>query len=74
MSGAFQGTEKVRPGQTPFGKASLANTFLGLGRFISMRNKSSWAGEGWYCNPSGAWPDEALERGLPRPLAKSEKN
>jgi hypothetical protein len=24
----------------PFGKASLANTFLGLGRFISMRDRS----------------------------------
>jgi hypothetical protein len=71
--GLFRVLKKSGLGK-PFGKASLANTFLGLGRFISMRNKSSWAGEGWYCNPSGAWPDEALERGLPRPLAKSEKN
>ena len=26
----------------PFGKASLANTAFGLGRFISMRDRSCW--------------------------------
>ena len=57
----------------PFGKASLANTGFGLGRFISMRGRSSWTGEVWYRYPSEAWPDEALERGLPRPLAKRGK-
>ena len=57
----------------PFGKASLANTAFGLGRFISMRGRSSWTGEVWYRYPSEAWPDEALERGLPRPLAKRGK-
>jgi len=57
----------------PFGKASLANTVFGLGRFITMRERRSWTGEGWYRYPSEAWPDEAMERGLPRPLAKRGK-
>jgi hypothetical protein len=57
----------------PFGKASLANTVFGLGRFISMRDRSSWTGEGWYRYPSDAWPDETLKRGLPGPLAKRGK-
>jgi hypothetical protein len=38
-----------------------------------MGNPNSWTGEGWYCYPSEAWPDKALERGLPRPLAKRGK-
>jgi hypothetical protein len=54
----------------PFGKASLANTAFGLGRLISMRDSSFWTGEDGYCYPSKAWPDEALERGLRRPLVK----
>jgi hypothetical protein len=58
----------------PFGKASLANTDFRLGRFISMRDRSFYTGEGWCHYPSKAWPDEALERGLPRPLAKRGKN
>jgi hypothetical protein len=57
----------------PFGKASLANTAFGLGRFISMRDRSSWTEEGWYRYPSKAWPDEALKRGLTRLLAKRGK-
>ena len=56
------------------GKASLANTAFGLGRFIPMRDRSSWTLEGWYRYPSEAWPYEALERGLPRPFAKRRKN
>jgi hypothetical protein len=39
MPGFIQGTEKVSLGKL-FKKASLANTFLGLGRFISMRGRS----------------------------------
>jgi hypothetical protein len=58
----------------PFGKASLANTAFGLGRFISTREQGCWGGEGWFRHPSEAWPDEALERGLPRALAKKGKN
>jgi hypothetical protein len=58
----------------PFGKASLANTALGLGRFISMGSRSCWPGEGWYRYPSEVLPDEGLERGLPRPLAQRGKN
>jgi hypothetical protein len=57
----------------PFGKASLANTAFELGRFISMRDRSSWTEEGWYRYSSEAWPDEALERGLPGPLVKRGK-
>jgi hypothetical protein len=67
--GLFRGLKKSGLDE-PFGKASLANTTFGLGRFISIRDRSSWTGEGWYSYPSEAWPDEALERGLPRPLAK----
>jgi len=65
--------KKSGPGE-PFGKASLANTAFGLGRLIPMRDRSSWTLEGWYRYPSEAWPDEALERGLPRPFAKRRKN
>jgi hypothetical protein len=56
-----------------FVKASLANTAFGFGKFISMRDRSSWTEEGWYRYTSEAWPDEALERCLPRPLAKRGK-
>jgi hypothetical protein len=35
----------------PFGKASLANTAFGLGRFVSMRDRSYWKGEDWYVIP-----------------------
>ena len=70
--GLFRGLKESGLGE-PFGKASLANTVFGLGRFISMRGRSSWTGEVWYRYPSEAWPDEALERGLPRPLAKRGK-
>ncbi len=70
--GLFRVLKKSGQGE-PFGKASLANTVFRLGRFISMRDRSSWTGEGWYRYPSNAWPDEALEKGLPRPLAKSGK-
>jgi hypothetical protein len=38
-----------------------------------MRDRSSWTGEAWYRYSSEAWPDEAMERGLPRPLAKKGK-
>jgi hypothetical protein len=58
----------------PLGKASLANTIFRLGRLISMRDGSFWIGESGFGNPSEAWPDEVLERGLPRPLAKGWKN
>jgi len=51
----------------PFGETSLAKTVFGLGRLISMGDPSFWTGEGVVRYPSGAWPDEALERGLPRP-------
>jgi len=72
VSGSIQGLRESGLGE-PFGKASLANTAFGLGRFISRRGRSSWTGEVWYRYPSEAWPDEALERGLPRPLAKRGK-
>jgi hypothetical protein len=42
-----QGSFKVfkEPGLgEPFGKASLANTAFGLGRYISMRDRSCWIG------------------------------
>ena len=58
----------------PFGKASLTNTVLGLGRFVSMRDSSSWFLEGELGYPSEAWPDEALKKGLLRPMAKRRKN
>jgi len=70
--GLFRALKKFSLGE-PFGKASLANTALGVGRFISMRGRSSWTGKDWYRYPSNAWPDEALERGLPRPLAMRRK-
>ncbi len=57
----------------PFGKASLANTAFRLGRLIPMRDRSSRTLEGWYRYPSEAWPDEALERGLPGPLRREGK-
>jgi hypothetical protein len=57
----------------PFVKTSLANTASVLGRFISMRDISFWTGEGWYRYPSEAWPDEVLERGLPRPSRRGGK-
>ena len=58
----------------PFGKASLANPVFGLGRFISMGDRSSWTGECRVRYPSDIWPDEALERGLPKPWTKGGKN
>jgi len=58
----------------PFGKASLANTAFELGRFVPMRGRSSWILEGSLGYPSETWPDEALERGLSRPMAKRRKN
>jgi len=58
----------------PFGKASLANTAFGLGRFDSMRSRSCWILEGSLSYPSEAWPDEVLERDLSRPTAKKRKN
>jgi hypothetical protein len=70
--GLFRVLKKSGLGE-PFGKASLANTAFELGRFISMRDRSSWTEEGWYRYSSEAWPDEALERGLPRPLVKRGK-
>jgi len=57
----------------PLGKASLANTIYRLGRFVSTRDKSFCNGQGGYCYSSGVWSDEAMERGLARPLAKSVK-
>jgi hypothetical protein len=39
-----------------------------------MRGVSSWILEGLSGYPSEAWPDEALERGLSRPMAKKRKN
>ena len=44
--GLFRGLNESGLGE-PFGKASLANTGFGLGRFISMRGRSSWTGEVW---------------------------
>ncbi len=71
--GLFRVLKKSGLGES-FGKASLANTAFGLGRFISMRDRSSWTEEGWYRYASETWPDEASERGLPRPLARRGKN
>ena len=69
MSWSISEADRVWPGQ-PFGKASLANTIFRAGRFISMRDGSFWTEERGFRNPSGVWPDGALERGLPRPLEK----
>ena len=71
--GIFRGLEEFGLGE-PFGKASLAKTVFGLGRFISMRDRSSWRGEGGLRYPSEAWPGGVLKRGLPRPLAKRGEN
>ena len=38
-----------------------------------MRDGSPWTGESGFRNPSDAWPDEVLERGLPRPLGEGRK-
>jgi hypothetical protein len=65
--GPFRGPKRFGLGE-PFGKASLAITAFGLGRFIPMRGRSSWTEEGRYRYPSDAWSDEALEMGFPRPL------
>jgi hypothetical protein len=58
VSVSIKGAEKSGLGE-PFGKASLAKTAFGLGRFISMRDRSSWTGECGYRYPSEVWPDEA---------------
>jgi len=39
-----------------------------------MRDGSPWTGESGFRNPSDAWPDEVLGRGLPRPLGEGRKN
>jgi hypothetical protein len=39
-----------------------------------MRGRDLRAVKGWLPFPSKAWPDEALERGLPRLFAKKKKN
>jgi hypothetical protein len=44
LSGLIQGAQRASGLGKPFGKASLANTALRLGRFISMRDRSSWIG------------------------------
>jgi len=58
----------------PFGKASSANTAFGLSRFVPMTGRGLWILEGWSPHPSEAWPCEALEKGLPRPLVKRMRN
>jgi hypothetical protein len=45
---------------------------MGQIHFHERQEFLDWGG--WYRYPSEAWPDEALERGLPRPLAKRRKN
>jgi len=57
----------------PIEKTALANTALGLGRFISIEVRNSRLGERWYRCPSKVWPDETLERGLPRPWGRERK-
>jgi len=39
-----------------------------------MTGRNLRAVEDWLPPPSEAWPDEALERGLPRPFAKRREN
>jgi len=58
----------------PFGKASLANTAYGSSRSVSMGGRDFRVEESWVSLPSKAWPDEALERGLPRPFAERSNN
>ncbi len=58
----------------PFGKASLANTATGSSRSVSMTVRGLRAEEEWLPLTFKAWPDEALERGLPRPFAKRRGN
>ena len=57
----------------PFGKASLANTVSGSSRLVPMIGRDLRGVEGWLPIPYEAWPDEGLERGLPRPFAKKKE-
>ena len=57
----------------PFGKASLANTAFGLGRFISKRDRSSWTGEEWYRYPSEACLMKPWRGVCPGPWRREEK-
>jgi hypothetical protein len=65
--------EQIGLGES-FGKASSANTAFGSSRFIPMADRNSCFIQGWLCHPSEAWPYEALEKDLPRPLVKKRKN
>ena len=58
----------------PFVKASLANTVSGSSRLVPMIGRDLRGVEGWLPIPYEAWPDEGLERGLPRLFAKEKKN
>ena len=71
--GLFSVLKKSGLGES-FGKASLANTAFRLGRFVPMRDRSSWMLKGWLSYSSEAWPDEALKGEVPRSLAKRKKN
>jgi hypothetical protein len=56
-----------------FGKASSANTAFVSCRFVFITSRRPWMVERWLRYSSGAWPYEALKRGLPRPVAKRRK-
>jgi hypothetical protein len=54
------------------GKASLANTSFGSSRLFPSHGGPP-SREELAPHSSKAWPDEALERGLPRPFAKKNE-
>jgi len=56
-----------------FGKVSLANTAFRLGRFVPMRDRSSWMLKGWLSYSSEAWPDEALKGGVAQVVGKEKE-
>jgi len=69
----FRTSEQPGLGES-LGEASSANTAFGLSKLLPMTNRNHLGVEGWLPRPSGAWPYEALKRGLPRPSAKRRKN
>ena len=58
----------------PVGKASSANAASVSSGFVPITNRRPWRVERWLGHSSEVWPDEALEKGLPRPFAKRRKD
>jgi len=57
----------------PLGEASSANTAFGWSRWVPMTSRNSQAAQGGYPPPSEAWPYEALEKRLPRPIGEKKE-